>query len=145
MTTDTERARQSHQSLPPALVGGALLVSLGCVLVAAATSGSTGVWGSLVGAALVFAFFGASLVVLGATRTAEPAVALLVALALYTAKVVALALVFVLLQGAGLLGEPLHRGALALTIIVCTLAWTALQVAVAVRARVPLYDVGTRS
>ena len=145
MTTDAKQARQSHRRLPPALLAGVLLVSFGCVVIAAATSGSTGLWGSLVGAALVFAFFGASLVVLGATRTAEPAVALLVALVLYTAKVVALALIFVLLQGAGLLGEPLHRGALALTIIVCTLAWTALQLAVAVRARVPLYDVGTRS
>jgi len=120
-----------------------LVMSVACVVVATAARGTSGLWGSLLGAGLVYAFFGLSLVVLGATATVEPAIALLVALGLYTAKVIALALTFVLLQHLGLLGEPLHRGALALTVIVCTLAWTVLQIAGAVRHRQPLYDLGT--
>ena len=140
MTTDTDQVPQGRGGTPTALLFGALLVSIGCVAIAAVTRGSTGLWGSLVGATLVYAFFGASMVVLRSTRTADPEVALLVALGLYTGKVVALALTFVLLQQSGLLGEPLHRGALALTVIVCTLAWTVLQITSTVRQRQPIYD-----
>ena len=144
MTTDTERVteRQSRFAtvMPRDAAVPALLVSIGCVAVATASRGATGLWGSLLGATLVLAFFATSVVVLGATRTTEPALVLLVALGLYTAKVVALALVFVLLSAFGLLGEPLHRGALALTVIVCTLTWTAVQIAAALRHRQPVYD-----
>jgi len=145
--TDQVRPRGDSPASTYMLRGAAvpsLLVSLGCVGVATATRGDTGLWGSLVGASLVYVFFGTSLLVLGATRTIEPVLALLVALGLYTAKVIALALAFVFLQGSGLLGEPLHRGALGLTVIVCTLAWTVFQIAAAVRHRQPLYDLGTQ-
>jgi ATP synthase protein I len=145
MTTDTEPVSHSSSAATALLRGAAvpaLLVSIGCVAVAAATLGATALWGSLVGATLVCAFFAISALVLGATRTTEPALVLLVALGLYTAKVVALAVTFILFDRFHLLGEPLHRGALAVTVIACTLTWTTAQIVAAVRHRQPLYDLG---
>ncbi|MBA2531267.1 MAG: hypothetical protein H0V23_04070, partial [Nocardioidaceae bacterium] len=55
-------------------------------------------------------------------------------------KVVALAVVFVVLGSQGWLDDPLHRGALGLTIIVSTLTWTLVQILAVVRHRQPLYD-----
>ena len=147
MTTDTERVTEQTSGFATVMLRGAvapaLIVSLGCIAVATASRGTSGLWGSLLGATLVLAFFATSALVLGATRTTEPAAALLVALCLYTAKVVALAVVFVLLEGFGLLGEPLHRGSLALTVIASALTWTVVQVVTAVRHRQPLYDGGS--
>jgi len=144
MTTDTEPPRPSQSGAARAMLRGAAVPALGvsviCVAVATWLRGTPGLWGSLLGVTLVFAFFATSLVVLGRVRAAEPGVALLVALGLYTMKVVALAVAFVVIGSAGWLGDPLHRGSLGLTIIVCTLTWTTTQVVAAVRHRQPLYD-----
>lgn len=148
MTTD-DKARLTPRSAAGAQLRGAALpalgVSVGCVTTATWLEGSAGFWGSLVGASLVFAFFSTSLLVLGEMRTTEPVVVLLVALGLYTVKVVALAVVFVLLGSLGWLDDPLHRGALGLTVIVCTLTWTIMQIVSALRYRKPLYDLRTGS
>ncbi|UPK73899.1 hypothetical protein MU582_15850 [Nocardioidaceae bacterium SCSIO 66511] len=117
-------------------------VAIVAVAVSALSAGLTGLWGSLLGAALVFAFFGLSLVVLGTTRAADPILVLMVALALYGAKVVALFVAFILLNAADLVGDPFHRTALGVTIIACTLTWTVGEIVGATRHREPLYDLG---
>lgn len=126
--------------LLPTLVAGVVAVAL-----AGATRGSTGLFGALAGAGLVLAFFTATHLVLDRTGHLPPELTLLVALGLYTVKVVALALTFVLLSGSGLMGDPLHRAALALTVIACTLAWTSAEVRAAMTARIPTYDLHGRS
>ena len=126
--------------LVPTLVAGVV-----AVLLAGVTQGPTGLFGAVAGAGLVVVFFTATHLVLDRTGHLPPELTLLVALGLYTGKVVALALTFVLLSGSGLLGDPLHRAALALTVIVCTLAWTSAEVRAAMTARIPTYDLGGRS
>jgi len=115
------------------------------VLLAAVTRGSTGLFGAVVGAGLVLAFFSVSHLVLERTAHLPPELTFLVALGLYTVKVVVLALTFVLLSGLDLLGDPLHRGALGLSVIACTLTWTVAEVRHAMTARIPAYDLGGKS
>lgn len=110
------------------------------VLVAAALQGSTGALGAAAGAALVLTSFASTHLVLDRTRQLPAELTLVVALGLYVLKVVLLAVVFVLLEAAGLLGDPLHRAALALTVICCTLVWTAAEIRAAVTTRQPLLD-----
>jgi hypothetical protein len=74
------------------------------------------------------------------TRTLEPALVLVIAMGLYLLKILALALVVVVLSGLGLLGDPLHRVALAVTIIVGALTWSAAEIVTSVRRRQPLFD-----
>jgi len=58
---------------------------------------------------------------------------------------VALALCFVALSASGLLGEQLHRASLAVTVIVCTVAWTVAEIRAAMGARIPTYVLNEES
>jgi ATP synthase protein I len=122
-----------------------LSVAVAAVLVAGGTAGPAGAFGATVGGMLVLGFFSLTHQVLGRTRDLPPELALVVALGLYTAKVVALALCFVALSASGLLGEQLHRASLALTVIVCTVVWTIAEVRAAMGARIPTYVLNEES
>lgn len=139
-------ARPLGETTAGAMLRGAavpsVVVAVVAVAVSTAAAGSAGLWGSLLGVGLVAGFFGLSLYVLGVTRTADPLLVLLVALALYGAKVVALGVAFLALNLADLVGDPFHRGALGLTVIACTLSWTVGEIVGATRHREPLYDLG---
>lgn len=142
MTTDTERtparatapAEHRTRMLLTSLVGVAISIG-GAVL-----AGPTGLWGALAGSLIVLAFFSSSAFVLTRTQRLDPALTLLVALTLYLGKVLALLAVLVLLDSLGLLGDPLHRMALALAIVACTLTWSTAEVVTAMRRRQPIYD-----
>lgn len=125
--------------LAPLVVPTGVVAALALV-VAALLRGSTGAYGALAGTVVVLVSFSSTHLVLGRTRHLPPELTLVIALALYVLKVVALAVVFVLLDVAGFLGDPLHRGALALTVICCTLAWTAAEIWAAVHSRQPRLD-----
>ncbi|UYM05985.1 hypothetical protein [Solicola gregarius] len=127
-----------------AIVPSAVVAVISVVLSVLA-AGTTGLWGSLLGVALVLTFFGLSLVVLGATRAADPLLVLMVALALYGAKVVGLFVAFILINAADLVDDPFDRTALGITVIVCTLTWTVGEIVGATRRREPLYDLGEAS
>jgi ATP synthase protein I len=135
--------------LPPATLTSVVLptlsVAVAAVLVAGGTAGLAGALGATVGGMLVLGFFSLTHQVLGRTRDVPPELALIVALGLYTAKVVALALCFVALSASGLLGEQLHRAGLALTVIVCTVVWTIAEVRAAMGARIPTYVLNEES
>jgi ATP synthase protein I len=135
--------------LPPATLTSVVLptlsVAVAAVLVAGGTAGLAGALGATVGGMLVLGFFSLTHQVLGRTRDVPPELALIVALGLYTAKVVALALCFVALSASGLLGEQLHRAGLALTVIVCTVVWTTAEVRAAMGARIPTYVLNEES
>jgi ATP synthase protein I len=147
MTTDTasqavEQARAQALSELRLRIGALLAVGLLCAVVSGLVVGATGVWGALVGLALLLAFFGTSSWVMSRTRALEPALVLVIAMSLYLVKMVALVIAVVVLSGLGLLGDPLHRVALALTIIFGALTWSGAEIVTAVRRRQPLYDVG---
>lgn len=115
-------------------------IALGCVLVSAAVAGLPGVFGAAIGAAVVFVFFMSSPLVLGPIATVSPQLSMVVALTFFGTKVIALvALVVVLLNPEGM-GRHLHEGSLGGTLIVCTIALTAMQLLTAKRSRQPLYD-----
>lgn len=118
---------------PTILVG--LCVVVGCGLV----RGLTGAVGGAVGVLVVVAFFGVTHAVLAGTRQLPPEFTLLIALGLYIGKVVLVALSFLLLDAGGLLGDPLDRVGLAVSVIVCTLTWTGAEIAAAMRSREPIY------
>ena len=137
MTTDTAAAMLRAASIPTLVVGGA------AVLVAGVVAGSHGVWGALLGLALVALFFGLGLVVLGRCAGLDPAATLVIALGLYAVKVVLIGGTFVLMDTTGVLRGFADHTALGLTTIACTLAWTVGETVGAVRSRQPAYDLRT--
>ncbi|MDQ3629506.1 MAG: hypothetical protein M3419_11995 [Actinomycetota bacterium] len=142
MTTDTERTQA--RAIPAAEHRTRMLVTS---LVAITTSiggavlaGPTGLWGALAGGLIVLAFFSSSAFVLTRTQRLDPALTLLVAMALYLGKILALLVTLVALDALGLLGDPLHRTALALAVVACTLTWSTAEVVTTLRRRQPIYD-----
>lgn len=129
-----------------AMLRGALVptsvVAAVCIAVSVVATGLTGLWGSLLGVALVAVFFLLSLYVLGATRDFDPIVVLMIGVALYAAKVIGLFVAFIVLNAADLVGNPFDRAALGITVIVCTLTWTVGEIVGATRRRELLYDLG---
>lgn len=123
------------KSLLPAFV-----VAILCMAVAGLTVGEKGVVGAAVGAVIVLLFFGSSPLALGPVTKVSPHLSMVVALAFFFTKVVALvALMVVLLDPEGV-GRHLDKGALGGTVIVSTLAWTVFLLRAATKSRQPLYD-----
>ncbi len=110
-------------------------------------AGSTGAAGALVGSVLVAASFAASLLVLDRTRDLDPTLTLLIALALYVAKLGALLVVLGLLGAVGAVDAdgPLDRASLGLTVVAATLVWSVVEVVAVTRHRQPVYDLERRS
>jgi len=150
MTTDTDptaAVTARAQARAEVMFRTAVTAAVGvvCIVVSVLAAGRTGLWGSLVGVVLVLAFFGSSAWVMTRTRPLEPALVLVIALGLYLLKMVGLAIVVIMLSALGLLGDPLHRVALALTIIAGALTWSSAEIVTAVRRRQPLFDVGRQT
>jgi len=145
MTTDTaSTAAETAQARAEVRFRMVVTAGVGvvCVALSVLVAGETGLWGSLVGIAVVLGFFGSSAWVMTRTRTLEPALVLVIALGLYLLKMLGVLVVVVTLSALDLLGDPLHRVALALTIIAGALTWSAAEIVTTVRRRQPLFDVG---
>ena len=84
--------------------------------------------------------FGLGALVVDRVAGALPSAALLVALMTYTLQVVLLAALFLALSDSGLLDDGLDRRWLAGTIIAGTFVWLGAHVLLAVRARIPAYE-----
>ena len=142
MTTDTERT--PARAIPPAEHRNRLLVTsatgTAVSIGSAVLVGPTGLWGALAGSLLVLAFFSSSTFVLTRTQRLDPALTMLVAMALYLGKILALLVTLVVIDAVGLLGDPLHRTALAAAVVACTLTWSTAEVVTTVRRRQPIYD-----
>ncbi len=134
---DTTAGAMLRGALVPTTIVAAL-----CVAVSVVAVGITGLWGALLGVALVAVFFLLSLYVLGATRALDPVVVLMIGVALYAAKVIGLFVAFIVINAANLVDDPFDRTALGVTVIVCTLTWTVGEIVGATRRRELLYDLG---
>ncbi|TNC42876.1 hypothetical protein [Mumia zhuanghuii] len=141
--TTTQRSDRPAARLPRVLAGVALGTGLVCVGVASLVSGSPGALGAAIGAVVVIAFFGVTAAVLGPLTRMATGSAMLVALMLYGTKVLVLLAAAVALSRSGLLGDGIDARALGVTIIVCTLVVTVLEVVSATTRRQPLYDLGS--
>ncbi len=131
MAKDDPYAQMLRGSLLPTLTVGAIAT------VGAAFVGAQEAWSASLGALLVVIFFSLSLLVMRRTANLEPTTVMAVVLATYTAKILALGAMMILLRDASWLSGT----ALALTVIACTLVWLALEMRAFTRLRVLVTDV----
>jgi ATP synthase protein I len=101
------------------------------VAVSAALGGVKGLYGALIGVAIVTVFFGISVLVVGRAARISPQAMMVAALVTYVVKIVALAVVVSALHGMTAFSDR----ALGLTAIGCILVWSAAQVITAVKIK----------
>ena len=119
-----------RRSLVPSLVTG-----LVCAVVAGVWLGAGAGLSAALGAAIVVLFFGARLVVMGRTARSNPQLVLVVALAVYTVKVVLLGVAMVVLTRLpGIDPRPLG-----ITVLVTAVVWLAAEMRGFVRLRIPVF------
>jgi len=107
-------------------IAAAVMVVLCAVLV-----GTKGLYGSLLGVALVIVFFGISVLVVGRAARISPQAMMVAALITYLVKFVGLAIVLSTLHGV----TAFSGRALGFTALVCILVWSAAQVVTAIKVK----------
>jgi len=112
---------------------GALTAVAAAVMVAvsAALAGVKGLYGALIGVAIVTVFFGLSVLVVGRAARVSPQAMMVAALVTYLVKIVGLAVVVSALHGMTAFSDR----SLGLTAIVCILVWCAAQAVTAIRIK----------
>jgi ATP synthase protein I len=107
-----------------------------CVAVCAALGGARGLYGALIGVAIVTAFFGISVLVVGRAAKISPQVMMAAAMISYVVKIIGFAIVVILLGKS----TAFNGRMLGFTAIICILAWTAAEVVTAIKLRLPYVD-----
>lgn len=125
--------------LGAAAAGGIVAGGL-TVLVAAAVSGGEAARLALIGAAIAVGVFAFGAFCVHVASALVPSAALLVALVTYAGQLVLVFAIFISLTREGGPADGPYRGWLAAAVVVCTLAWLVVQLVVATRQRIPLYD-----
>lgn len=144
MTTTPQHPPRPRRRASTSVLAGAALVTL--VLGGLATAlgsllaGRSASYGALIGTAVVVGVFGLGSLVVDQVAGALPGASLLVALMTYTLQVVAMAALFLALSGSGLLDATLDRRWLGATIIAGTFVWLVAHLLLAVRLRIPVYE-----
>jgi ATP synthase protein I len=112
---------------------GALTAVAAAIAVAlsAALAGAKGLYGALIGVAIVTVFFGLSVLVVGRAAKVSPQAMMVAALVTYLVKIVALAVVVSSLNGMSAFSDR----ALGLTAIACILVWCAMQAVTAIKIK----------
>ena len=112
---------------------GALTAAAAAVMVAvsAALAGAKGLYGALIGVAIVAVFFGISVLVVGRAARRSPQAMMVAGLVTYVVKIVALGVVVATLHG-----QAAFSGrALGFTALGCILVWSVTQVIVAIKVK----------
>jgi ATP synthase protein I len=107
-----------------------------CVAICAALGGAKGFYGALIGVAIVTAFFGISVLVVGRAARISPQVMMAAAMISYVVKIIGFAIVVILLGKS----TAFNGRMLGFTAIICILAWTAAEVVTAIKLRLPYVD-----
>jgi ATP synthase protein I len=112
---------------------GALTAVAAAIMVAvsAALVGTKGLYGALIGVALVTVFFGISVLVVGRAARVSPQAMMVAALVTYLVKIVALGIVVSTLHGV----TAFSGRALGFTALGCILVWSATQVITAIKVK----------
>jgi len=112
---------------------GALTAVAAAVMVAvsAALGGVKGLYGALIGVAIVAVFFGLSVLVVGWAARISPQAMMVAAMVTYLVKIVALAIVVSMLHGMTAFSDR----ALGFTALGCILVWSIAQVMTAVQVK----------
>ena len=119
--------RSAVVTAPAALVMVVLSTILG---------GAKGLAGSLLGVALVIAFFGISVLVVGRAAKVSPQAMMVAAIATYLAKIIVLLVLVGIFQDS----TAFNGRFFGLTVIVCVLTWTMTQVLVSARLKIPYVE-----
>ena len=101
------------------------------VAVSAALAGVKGLYGALIGVAIVTVFFGLSVLVVGRAARISPQAMMVAAMITYVVKIVGLAVVVSILHGMTAFSDR----ALGLTALGCILVWSAAQVITAAKVK----------
>lgn len=140
MTTETAGTPAPGTRPLVGAAGAALAVGLLVSVLGAVTHGSAAAYAALVGTGFVVAIFAFGSFAVHVVATLMPAASLLFAMVTYTLQVVLMALVFAALNRSGALDETLDREWLGGAIIAGAACWLVVQVVVATRVRIPVYD-----
>ena len=101
------------------------------VAVSAALVGAKGLYGALIGVALVIVFFGLSVLVVGRAARVSPQAMMVAAMITYVVKIVALGIVVSTLHGV----TAFSGRALGFTALGCILVWSATQVITTIKIK----------
>ena len=113
---------------------GALTAVAAAVMVAvcAALGGVKGLYGALIGVAIVAVFFGLSVLVVGRAARISPQAMMVAAMVTYVVKIVGLAVVVSILHGMTSFSDR----ALGFTALGCILVWSATQIITTMKLKV---------
>jgi ATP synthase protein I len=106
------------------------------VAVCAALGGAKGFYGALIGVAVVTAFFGISVLVVGRAARISPQVMMAAAMISYVVKFIAFLIVMILLGKS----TAFNGRMLGFTALICILAWGAAEVVNTIKLRVLYVD-----
>ena len=112
------------------------VVAAVCVAVCAVLGGAKGLYGALIGVAIVTAFFGISVLVVGRAAKISPQVMMAAAMISYVVKIIGFAIVMIMLGKS----DAFNGRMLGFTALVCILAWTAAEVITTIKLRVLYVD-----
>ena len=101
------------------------------VAVSAALAGAKGLYGALIGVAIVAAFFSISVLVVGRAARVSPQAMMVAAIITYLVKILGLAFVVTVLHGMTAFSDR----ALGFTALGCILVWSAAQVITAAKVK----------
>jgi len=134
-------------STPPATIdalvlkrAGILTVVAGAIItvVSAIVAGSAGVIGAIFATVVVVILFSAGQLTLGKVLRTNPELAMSVALVIYLAKIGILFVLIILFADTTLFNTKVF----AITVVICTLVWTAAEVWIFARTKVLYVDPG---
>lgn len=132
-------------STPPATIDALVLKRAGVLTVVAGTiitvisgliAGSAGVIGAIFATVVVVIFFSAGQLTLGKVLRTNPELAMSVALVIYLAKIGILFVLIILFSDTTLFDTKVF----AMTVVICTLVWTAAEVWIFARTKVLYVD-----
>jgi hypothetical protein len=135
--TTATRATAPSGVLTRSAAGCAAVIAT-VVVLAGVVAGRPGALGALCGGLLVLVVFWAGTASLELMTRKSAEIALLVAMITYSAQIMVVLGVLIGLTASGLVDE-VSRGWLAVAVIAGSLVWSAAQIAVAGRARIPTY------
>ncbi len=141
MTTETRQdARRTGVSTLVRSSLAALAAGLAISAAGLLVDGRSGLLAGLVGTAVVVGVLFSGALVVTVVADLLPGASLMVALMTYTLQMVLLAAVLIPLSDTAWADDNLTAGWLAAAVITGALIWTAAQVLLATRVRIPVYD-----
>ncbi|MEW9266388.1 ATP synthase subunit I [Kineococcus endophyticus] len=144
MSTSTDAGVQAAQAFGFLLRRASLVTGIAavvCVAVAWVWKGPSAGLSSLIGAAIVIAFFGARLVVMRKVTEKNPHMIMLTAMVVYSVKIVLLGVAMLLLIRVDGISGP----ALGFTVILTAVVWLAAELRGFMTMRIPVFMGGEQS